>query len=311
MRWPAILIVFAVPAVAAAADLPQLPPGAVRIAVREGGVIASGPAGPDGVPRLAPAGRTVTEVWRIPGDGTTAALLADVAAQVTGAGLTPVLSCTVRDCGGFDFRYGLPVTPEPDMHVNLGDFGYLSARDGEGAVGVLVSRGASALHVEITRTLPGAPAPRPDTASGAAPAAVADAPPEAAPAAPASAPPVTARLLAEGHVALDDLSFETGAAALAGDAPSLAALAGFLAANPGARVALVGHTDAEGSLAANIALSRRRAEAVAEVLVTRLGVDRGQVTAEGAGWLAPRATNATPEGRAMNRRVEAVLTRGP
>jgi OOP family OmpA-OmpF porin len=123
---------------------------------------------------------------------------------------------------------------------------------------------------------------------------------------------LAARLMSEGHVALDDLAFETGAAALAaGDPASLADLAAFLAANPGARVTLVGHTDAEGSLEANIALSRRRAEAVAAVLVGQFGVARGQVAAAGAGWLAPRASNATPEGRARNRRVEAVLTAGP
>jgi OOP family OmpA-OmpF porin len=255
------------------------------------------------VPLLDMPGAARTEAWRIDGDSTTAGLAADLSAQLEGAGYTPVLHCDARTCGGFDFRYGLPVTPEPDMHVNLGDFRYLSARDGDRAVGVLVSRGATGLHLEITRIGP--------LPAGAVAAAATEADPVAPAAPPAPPEDIAAQLLAEGHVALDDVAFETGAATLAGQAPSVAALAAFLAANPGARVALVGHTDAQGTLDANIALSRRRAEAVAAALVGQYGVPAGQVTAEGAGWLSPRATNATPEGRARNRRVEAVLTAGP
>lgn len=298
-------------ALPATAEVPRLPDGAVLTAARDGGAVAAGPAGTDGVPRLDLPGVARTEAWRLPGEGTTAALMADLAAQLAAAGFGVVLDCDTRACGGFDFRYGLPVTPEPDMHVNLGDFRYLSAVDGDRAVGVLVSRGATALHAEVTRIVP------PDAPSGPVPVPVpsAGASGPAEPAASAGAVPVSdpvARLVADGHVPLDDLVFETGAAALAGgEAVSLAALAGFLAANPAARVTLVGHTDAEGTLAANIALSRRRAEAVAAVLVGRFGADPARVAAEGAGWLAPRASNATPEGRARNRRVEAVLTAGP
>lgn len=306
MRRLAALVLVVLPPSALAWDVPRLPPEAVRTATRDNGAIATGPAGTGGVPRLEMSGQAVTEAWRIPGDRTTGALVADLASQLADAGLDPLLSCTARDCGGFDFRYGLPVTPEPDMHVNLGDFAYLSARGDDRAVGVLVSRGVSALHVEITRI---GPAPPTATESAAAPMPV---PADPVPTGIVPSDGLAARLTSEGHVALDDLAFETGAAALAaGDPASLADLAAFLAANPGARITLVGHTDAEGSLDANIALSRRRAEAVVEVLVGRLGVDRDQVAAEGAGWLAPRASNATPEGRARNRRVEAVLTAGP
>jgi len=304
MRADVAVLALGLAATSAAAEVPRLPDGAERTASRDGGAIASGPAGPDGVPRLALAGLAQTEAWRVAGDRTTAALAADLSAQLAGAGYRPVLDCDARACGGFDFRYALPVTPEPDMHVNLGDFRYLSAQDGTRGIGILVSRSATALHVEITRIGP----PDPDDVPVPVPIAGSDAPSVAA------APPagdIVSQLVAEGHVSLDDLAFETGAAALAGDAPSLAALAAFLDSNPGARVMLVGHTDAEGSLAANIALSRRRAEAVATALIGRFGVDRGQVAAEGAGWLAPRATNATPEGRSLNRRVEAVLTAGP
>jgi outer membrane protein OmpA-like peptidoglycan-associated protein len=108
---------------------------------------------------------------------------------------------------------------------------------------------------------------------------------------------------------LEDLVFASGAATLTeGDYPSLAAVAAWLKANPDGTIALVGHTDASGSLAANKALSERRAKAVAEVLVQSYGADPARVAAEGVGYLAPRATNQTEEGRQKNRRVEVIVT---
>jgi OOP family OmpA-OmpF porin len=280
-----------------------LPDDALRTLQRDGGAVAAGPAGPAGVPLVPRTGTVAAEAWRLPGTASTEAVMAGLAAQLASAGWTTLFTCETRACGGFDFRYGLPVIPEPDMHVSLGDFRYLAAQDGDRAVGVLVSRSGDAAHVEITRI---------------GPSGLAGMPPATAPSRPADTPVATeqqatpdafvARLLADGHVALDDLEFATGAAALAeGELRSLALLAAFLEANPERRLTLVGHTDSAGALAANIALSRRRAETVAEVLVTRFGADRRRIAAEGAGWLAPRATNATPEGRQLNRRVEAVL----
>ena len=46
---------------------------------------------------------------------------------------------------------------------------------------------------------------------------------------------------------------------------------------------------------------------MAERLITAYGASRPQLRAEGMGWLAPLATNLTPEGREANRRVEAVV----
>ena len=70
---------------------------------------------------------------------------------------------------------------------------------------------------------------------------------------------------------------------------------------------LVGHTDAQGSLEANINLSRIRARAVRQFLISELDVSPGQVSAEGIGFLAPRSTNSTEDGRQSNRRVEVVI----
>ena len=132
--------------------------------------------------------------------------------------------------------------------------------------------------------------------------------PVEAPTADTDAGPLAAQLLSAGHSVLTDLNFATGAAELEeADYASLRALAEFLTGRPGARVVLVGHTDSEGDLDANVALSRRRAAAVAERLVQAYGVNPGQVSADGVGYLSPLAPNDTPEGRKLNRRVEAVL----
>jgi outer membrane protein OmpA-like peptidoglycan-associated protein len=78
------------------------------------------------------------------------------------------------------------------------------------------------------------------------------------------------------------------------------------------RVTLEGHTDAIGTEAYNLDLSRRRAEAVAQELVAR-GVQRDRLATEGFGKQRPVAPNTlaegkdNPAGRALNRRVEAVV----
>jgi outer membrane protein OmpA-like peptidoglycan-associated protein len=74
-------------------------------------------------------------------------------------------------------------------------------------------------------------------------------------------------------------------------------------------VALVGHTDTSGGLETNIVISRRRAEQVRSVLLGQYDVPREQVTAEGVGYLSPRASNLTEAGQQANRRVEVVVTK--
>jgi outer membrane protein OmpA-like peptidoglycan-associated protein len=118
-----------------------------------------------------------------------------------------------------------------------------------------------------------------------------------------------ATLVARGSTPLDDLIFPAGTADLAaGDYASLEELGGWLLENPSVTVALVGHTDATGALSGNIVLSKRRAESVRRWLNAKFNLPAAQVVGEGMGYLAPRATNATPEGQAQNRRVEVIVT---
>lgn len=68
-------------------------------------------------------------------------------------------------------------------------------------------------------------------------------------------------------------------------------------------VDVYGHTDSDGSDAYNLGLSQRRAQSVADYLVAR-GVNRARIETQGFGESQPIATNATPEGKQQNRRVE-------
>lgn len=71
----------------------------------------------------------------------------------------------------------------------------------------------------------------------------------------------------------------------------------------GRRFQVTGHTDADGSRQRNIALSAERAQAVKAYLVQR-GIAAATLSTQGAGPDKPLASNATPEGRARNRRIE-------
>ena len=76
---------------------------------------------------------------------------------------------------------------------------------------------------------------------------------------------------------------------------------------PNSLVDVMGHTDSTGSDAYNLDLSRRRAESVANYLVSR-GTNRARIATVGYGEQYPRADNTTEQGRALNRRVEIRIT---
>ena len=72
-------------------------------------------------------------------------------------------------------------------------------------------------------------------------------------------------------------------------------------------VVIEGHTDSNASDAYNIALSKRRAQAVKEVFINQFGISPARIQAVGYGESRPIASNTTAEGRQMNRRVVAVI----
>ncbi|WP_026756958.1 OmpA family protein [Sediminimonas qiaohouensis] len=299
---------------ASAAQVLRLPSHAQTItedtAFPDSYALPTGPYADGQLPERVVEGRVTRQTWRIPTQGiTTLQILAPLRTQLDEAGYEVLFECDTRACGGFDFRFETEVLPPPDMYVNLADFRFLSAQIGnQSHIGLLVSRSENSGFVQLIHV----------AKAGIPPDSVARPDPVDAPQAPANAqetpePHSLAQAIQQnGHVVLSDLTFDTGSSDLGqGDFSSLAALADFLAADPARRIALVGHTDTVGALDRNIDLSRARAASVLERMVTLYNIDRTQLAAEGAGYLAPRASNATKAGRDANRRVEAVLLGTP
>lgn len=84
-------------------------------------------------------------------------------------------------------------------------------------------------------------------------------------------------------------------------------LAGVLAANPGVRLQVQGHTDDVGGARMNYGLSYARARTV-YLQLRRLGIPRAQLSVRAFGEKDPKLPNTSPANRAANRRVEFVLT---
>jgi len=110
----------------------------------------------------------------------------------------------------------------------------------------------------------------------------------------------------QGRVDLPGIFFDSATARLqASSDPALDAAAGLLRQRPSLALEVVGHTDNQGGEAFNLDLSRQRAAAVVNALVSR-GIDASRLGARGVGLTQPVADNATETGRARNRRVELV-----
>ena len=84
-------------------------------------------------------------------------------------------------------------------------------------------------------------------------------------------------------------------------------LATSLNANPDTDIKIVGHTDSTGKVYYNQTLSEKRAKSVYDYLMEDQGISSTRMTFEGKGIHEPVADNATPEGRAKNRRVEILI----
>lgn len=105
------------------------------------------------------------------------------------------------------------------------------------------------------------------------------------------------------------VKFDSGKAVVKPEYESpIATVAEFMKRFPNTTVVIEGHTDNVGSVAGNKALSQKRADAVRAYLVEKLGVDAGRISAQGFGPAQPVADNATPAGRATNRRVVAAIS---
>ena len=117
-------------------------------------------------------------------------------------------------------------------------------------------------------------------------------------------------LAQQERVDLPGVYFEFASAKLRPESDAaIAEVAGVLKRHQDWRLRIDGHTDNIGGSESNLALSRRRAEAVKAAIVAGLGGGAERLDTAGFGAGQPRETNETPEGRARNRRVEMLRLR--
>ncbi len=110
-----------------------------------------------------------------------------------------------------------------------------------------------------------------------------------------------------GHVALYGIYFDFGKADLKAESDTaIVQISLLLKKDMNLKLFVVGHTDNVGSVEGNMQLSKARADAVVNSLVSKYGIGPDRLKAYGVASLAPVASNDSDEGRALNRRVELV-----
>lgn len=125
----------------------------------------------------------------------------------------------------------------------------------------------------------------------------------------ASAPParIERELATQGRTVVYGIYFDFASDRIRDESqPVLKEIADAMMRNPSWTLNVEGHTDNIGGPAANLELSRRRANAVRQALATQYHIASTRLLTSGYGAQRPKDTNDTLDGRARNRRVELV-----
>lgn len=119
------------------------------------------------------------------------------------------------------------------------------------------------------------------------------------------APDTRNKLVTEGKWVTHGILFDSGSDRVKGESyGTLKEIANVLTENAALKVQIVGHTDSDGGDAVNLGLSKRRAAAVKAILASEFKIDAGRMETDGKGAAQAIDSNATPAGKANNRRVE-------
>jgi OOP family OmpA-OmpF porin len=209
-------------------------------------------------------------------------------AQLAKAGFKTLLACDTKQCGGLSFARALDTLPVPQMVVDGFKFRYYAGRKKDGAsdtyATVLVSENNKRITAQLIVAVAGAMENK-----------------------MVDAAEMAKGLGEKGHIALYGIYFDTDKAVIKpASKPTLDEMAKLLRGQPKLKVVIVGHTDSQGSYDYNMKLSKKRAAAVAAALIGTYKIARSRLNTAGVGYLAPVGSNASEEGRALNRRVELV-----
>jgi outer membrane protein OmpA-like peptidoglycan-associated protein len=237
-------------------------------------------------------GRVTDVRYEIPAERTTLEVMRNYEDALEAKGFDTLYACSDADCGGRDFNHiagagyrGFQETPKGQR--------YLAARKGDTWASVFVVKnygvGGPTKDRVYVRTVTVETRPMETKLVTVDAAAMEKA------------------IDATGHVAVYGIQFDSDSdVPLPASREAIAEVAKMLKANPKLKLHVVGHTDGQGSHEHNLALSKRRAQAVVKALTGAHGIDAGRLLASGVASLAPVASNADEAGRAKNRRVEIV-----
>ncbi|MBS9461876.1 OmpA family protein [Flagellimonas sp. 389] len=115
------------------------------------------------------------------------------------------------------------------------------------------------------------------------------------------------KLISEGKISTNGILFESGSANIQPQSMGIIRqVSQVLQQEEGMTLKIVGHTDSDGSDENNLSLSRKRAEAVKNALVSVYGISSNRLLFEGKGESEPVGDNNTVDGKAQNRRVEFI-----
>jgi outer membrane protein OmpA-like peptidoglycan-associated protein len=111
-------------------------------------------------------------------------------------------------------------------------------------------------------------------------------------------------------IILHNILFETGKSDLLSESLiELDKVVRLMRDNPSIKIQISGHTDSIGKANDNLILSTARAKSVVDHLIAQ-GISGDRLRSIGYGASLPIADNGTPEGRALNRRTELLVTEG-
>jgi outer membrane protein OmpA-like peptidoglycan-associated protein len=234
-------------------------------------------------------GRVTRIGYRVPGPGPSMVEVArNFETQLAKAGFETLIACDTDQCGGIPFTEAVDVLPIPQMWVDGFDYRYYAARkatdQGETYATVLVSKNNEDIYAQLVVAQVGEIENKMIDAAA------------------------MAKGLGEtGHIALYGIYFDTDKAVIKPESkPTLDEIAKLLSGQPELSVFIVGHPDNQGAYDYNIDLSRKRAAAIAAALAKSYKIAPARMRTAGVGFLAPVGSNATEDGRALNRRVELV-----